>query len=142
MKEMEKKVKAGDVVVYNTEVIYSRVVCLLNAKQTGLKDLFKYELCPVPLSLFNKNRDSRLAKQKADLKNTLKEEVSLRTCLSENAMVSDGCAILWSVHWPKAENVSNLVNVLKDYVMKFLHKSNVFLIFDQYHDYSIKGVTR
>ena len=26
--------------------------------------------------------------------------------------------------------------------MKFLHKSNVFLIFDRYHDYCIKGVTR
>ena len=73
------------------------------------------------------------------------EEASLRTCLSENAVVLDGVstgqwnALLWSVHWPKAGNVSNMVNVFKDYVMKFLHKSNVFLIFDQYHDYSIKG---
>ena len=49
MKEIKKKVKTEDVVVYNTEVIYSRVVCLLNAKQVDLKDLFKYELSPVPL---------------------------------------------------------------------------------------------
>ena len=73
-------------------------------------------------------------------KKTLKEEVSLRTCLSENAVVLDGCALLWSVHWPKAGNFNNLVNVFKDYIMKFLHKSNVFLIFDQYHDYSIEDV--
>ena len=142
MKEMKKKVKMVDVVVYNTEVIYSRVMCLLNVKQIDLKDLFKYELSPVQLSLFDENGDSRLAKQKDDLENTLKEEVSLRTCLSENAVVLNGCAFLWSVHWPKAGNVSNLVNVFKDYVMKFLHKSNVFLIFDWHHDYSIKGVTR
>ena len=67
--------KTGDVVVYNTEVIYSRVMCLLNAKKIDLKDLFKDELPPVPLSLFDEDGDSRLAKQKADLKNTLKEEV-------------------------------------------------------------------
>ena len=98
-------------------------------------------MSPVSLSLFDENEDSRLAKQKADLKNTLKKEVSLRTCLSENTGVLDGFALLWSVRWPKAGNVSNLVNVFNDYVMKFLHKSNVFLIFDRHHDYSIKGVT-
>ena len=140
MKEMEKKVKTGNV-VYNIEVVYSRVMCLLNAKQIDLKDLFKYELSPVPLTLFDENGDSRVAKQKANLKNTLKEKVSLRKCLSENAVVLYSCALLWSVHWPKAGNVSNLVNVFKDYVMKFLHKSNVFSIFDRYHDCSIKGVT-
>ena len=75
IKEMKKKMKTGDVVVYNTEVIYSRVMCLLNAKKIDLKDLLKDELPPVPLSLFDEDGDSRLAKQKADLKNTLKEEV-------------------------------------------------------------------
>ena len=77
IKEMKKKVKTGDVVVYKTEVIYSRAMCLLNTKQIDLKDLFKYELSPVSLSLFDENEDTRLAKQKADLKNTLKKEVSL-----------------------------------------------------------------
>ena len=75
MKEMKKKVKTGDAVVYNTEVIYSRVMCSLNAKQSDLKDIFKYEFSPVPVSLFDDNADSMLAKQKVYLKNTLKEEV-------------------------------------------------------------------
>ena len=100
MKEMKKKVKMGDVVVYNTKVIYFRVMCLLNDKQIDLKDIFKYKFSPVPLSLFDENGDRRLAKQKADLKNTIKEEVSLRTCLSKDAVVLDGCALLWSIHWP------------------------------------------
>ena len=59
MKEMKKKVKTGDIVVYNTEVIYSRVMCLLNPKQIDLKDLFQYELSPVPLSIFDGSGDSR-----------------------------------------------------------------------------------
>ena len=65
-------------------------------------------------------------------------KTSLRTCLSENAVVLDGCAYLWSVHWSKAGNISNLFNVSKDYIVKFLHQSNVFLIFDWYHDYRLK----
>ena len=45
MEEMKKKVKTGDVVVYNTEVIYSPVMCLLNAKQIDLKYLIKKMSC-------------------------------------------------------------------------------------------------
>ena len=52
--------------------------------------------------------------QKADLKNTIKEEVPLQTCRNEDAMVLDDCALFWSIHLPKAGNVSNLINVFKD----------------------------
>ena len=75
--------------MYKTEVIYSPVMCLLSVKYVELKDIFKYELSPIPLSLRDENRDSCLAKRKADLKNTFKEKVSLRACLSEDADVSN-----------------------------------------------------
>ena len=77
---------------------------------------------------FDENSDSRLAKENADLKKTLKEEVSLQTCLSENAVVLDGCALLWSVHWPKAGNFNSLVNDFKDYVMKSAQIKCIFNI--------------
>lgn len=75
--------------MYKTKVIYSPVMCLLSFKYVELKDIFKYELSPIPLSLSDENRDSCLAKRKADLKNTFKEKVSLRACLSEDADVSN-----------------------------------------------------
>lgn len=75
--------------MYKTEVIYSPVMCLLSVKYVELKDIFKYELSPIPLSLRDENRDSCLAKRKADLNNTFKEKVSLRACLSEDADVSN-----------------------------------------------------
>lgn len=75
--------------MYKTEVIYSPAMCLLSVKYVELKDIFKYELSPIPLSLRDENRDSCLAKRKADLKNTFKEKVSLRACLSEDADVSN-----------------------------------------------------
>ena len=40
MKEIKKKVETGDVAVYNTEAIYSRVTCLMNGKQVDLEDIF------------------------------------------------------------------------------------------------------
>ena len=81
--------KTGDFLVYKTEVIYSPVMCLLSVKYVELKDIFKCELSPIPLSLRDENHDSCLAKRKADLKNTFKEKVSLRACLSEDADVSN-----------------------------------------------------
>ena len=75
--------------MYKTEVIYSPAMCLLSVKYVELKDIFKYELSPIPLSLRDENRDSCLAKRKADLNNTFKEKVSLRACLSEDADVSN-----------------------------------------------------
>ena len=75
--------------MYKTKVIYSPVMCLLSVKYVELKDIFKYELSPIPLSLRDENHDSCLAKRKADLKNTFKEKVSLRACLSEDADVSN-----------------------------------------------------
>ena len=98
MKEMKTKVKTEDVVVYNAEVIYSCVMYCLNAEQIDLKYIFKYDLSSVPISLFDKNGDSRLAKKKVDFKNTLKEEVLLQTCVSVNTVVLDNCAPLWSIH--------------------------------------------
>lgn len=99
--------------MYKTEFIYSPVMCLLSVKCVKLKDIFKYELSPILLSPRDENRDSWLAKRKADLKNTFKEKVSSRACLSEDAVVMDGCAFRSSIHCPKASDVSNLVNVFQ-----------------------------
>ena len=72
MREVERKVKMEDVVVDNTDVIYFRVIYLLNALQTDLIDMFEYELSPIPLSLFDENGERRLENQNVDLKNTFK----------------------------------------------------------------------
>ena len=78
MNEGKKRVKQGDTEVYNTQAIFARVMCLLSAGQINLEDIFKYELAPVPTSLFDETGDGRYAKQKADLKNKLKFEETCR----------------------------------------------------------------
>ena len=126
---------------YNTEMLYSRVMCLLSVNQISLDDLFKYELSSIPLSMFKATGEGRFPSNKSSLKKKLKVEVSKRNIQSD-AIVIDGCAALYHVHWPKEAKVSDFVDSFVQYISKFLQHSAVFLIFDRYRDFSIKGQTR
>ena len=68
MKSSKKFVKAGEVEIFNTEVIYSRVMCLLSIGRIELEEVLKYELSPDPLSLFDSNGEMRHSTSKTDLK--------------------------------------------------------------------------
>ena len=81
--------------VYNTEIIFSRVMYLLSAGHIQIDDLFKYELAPVLTALFKDTGEGRYPTSKADLKNALRVEVSTRN-ISPDAIVIDGCTMLHS----------------------------------------------
>ena len=61
---------------------------------------------------------------------------------SQEVVIVDGCAILWCVHWPSHGSVQDYVDNFCTYVSKRLNRSDVYLIFDRYNDYSIKSDTR
>ena len=46
------------------------------------------------------------------------------------------------VHWPTQGTVQYIVRNVVSYVMGNMKYADVYLIFDRYEDYSIKGVTR
>ena len=71
-KTSKRSVKTGEVEFFNTEVIYSRVMCLLRIERIELEEVLKYELAPVPLSLLESNREMRHSTSKADLKKGFK----------------------------------------------------------------------
>ena len=52
MKFGKKCSKSGEIEVFNTELIYSRVMCLLSIARITLEDVLNYGLSPIPLSLF------------------------------------------------------------------------------------------
>ena len=68
MKESKKNRKKKVTEVYNTEIIFSRVIYLLSAGQIEIKDLFSYELSPVPTALFKDTGEGRYPTSKATLK--------------------------------------------------------------------------
>ena len=128
--------------VYNTEIIFSRVMHLLSAGHIQIDDLFKYELSPVPTALFKDTGDGRYTTTKAVLKNALKVDVSTRNIVPD-AILIDGCAMLHSViYWPKGGKVSDFLTGVRSYISNKLSKADKYLIFDRYKEFSIKSDTR
>lgn len=66
----------------------------------------------------------------------------MKTDILCDAIVLDGNAILWSLSWPSKGLVEDLLSTFLKYLINHLLHHHVYLIFDRYHDYSIKGVTR
>ena len=143
MKTSGKAVKTKKAAeVYNTVIIFSRAIYLLSADQIQIKYLFTYELALVPTSLFKDTGEGRYPTSKAVLKNALKIEVSVRNIFPD-AILIDGHAMLHSaIHWPKGGKVEDLLAGLQSYISIKLLKSDVYLIFDRYKEFSIKSDTR
>ncbi|XP_066927982.1 uncharacterized protein [Clytia hemisphaerica] len=144
MKSGKKSVDSGESKIFNTEVIYSRVMCLLSIDRVKLEEVLRFELSPIPLSIFQKNGEMRPPNAKSELKEALKVTTSQRNQTKPEVIIVDGCAKFWDVRWPTNGTVRDLAYKMYQYVTYQLSKENsdVFLIFDRYFKYSIKGATR
>ena len=68
-KETKKSIKVGPVKVYETNLIYSRVIGLqASDKLVDIADLLAHELAPVPPALFTDSGELRTASAKSVLK--------------------------------------------------------------------------
>ena len=72
-------------------------MCLLSIERIELEEVLKYELSPVPLSLFGSNGEMKHSTSKADLKNRLQIETSQRLQSKADVVIIDGCGKLWSI---------------------------------------------
>ena len=143
MDHARKHVKVGAVKVFDTNLIYSRVIGLqARERDSGIKDVLGYELAPVPTSMFDDTGDRRIAKSKSTLKKVLQVEVSDRVAGGANFSVLGGSAILWVVPWPADGSVKDYIANFKYAIEKRLRVEDVYLIFDRYYDYHTKCVTR
>ena len=93
----KKSIKVNDVLVYGTEVTFSRIMCLLCTGDINLQEVLgNYELSSISTSIFNEEENARFPKNKAALINTLKVGSSKRVQPQPNAAILDGCALLWT----------------------------------------------
>ena len=97
----------------------------------------------MPASLFDESGAMR-AQSKAVLKTKLQVEQSSRIQGVPDAVIIDGCAMLWTVHWPISVRPT-----VEDYMINFmrtikyhLQRCDVYLIFDRYIKTSTKQMTR
>ena len=137
-----KHIKVGQVDVYDTNLIYSRLLGLQHARELDLKDVLMYELSPVPTSLFENSGNLRVSKTKSVLKNKLQVELSERRCPPPDAVILDGCAVLWVIQWPTKGTVQDYIINFMQYLTYQMKRCDTFLVFDRYYDDSIKSTTR
>ena len=128
--------------LHDATLIYSRVLGLQSTRQINLFDILKHELAPMPTAMFDPRGEMRIAKAKATMKKQLKVEISARLAPAPEATVVDGSAILWVAHWPNKGTVQDYVNNITSYILGKARYSDVYLVFDRYHEYSIKSGTR
>ena len=77
-----------------------------------------------------------IAKSKSILKNKLQVEQPARATGQPDAIVIDGCAILWVVHWPSKGSVQDLVtNLVKHVTSKLKGSTRVHVILGRYCEY-------
>ena len=56
--------------------------------------------------------------------------------------VIDGSALLLTVHWPADGSVADFIVNVKTWIASYLTNSDVYLIFDRYHEYSTTSTMR
>ena len=142
MSTMKKHIKVGNTQVYDTNLIYSRVMGLQSSRDISMKDVLKYELSPVPTSMYEDNGGMRITKTKSVLKQKLQVEHSSRTGSKCEVVIIDGSALLWVIHWPASGNVSDFAESYTNYLARLMADSHIYLVFDRYYESSINGETR
>ena len=142
MAEGKKQKKSATKESCNTELIFSQVLYLLGMDQLDFKNLFDYELAPVPTSLFKDTGEPRFTSSKTTLKNKIKVEVSSRGIVNDAILIDGGGMLHSSIHWPKEGLVEDLVKGIEQYIAKTVVSSDGYLVFDRYFDFSIKSETR
>lgn len=101
---------------------------------------FMYELSLVPMSLFSDSGKGHCPNNKSTLRTKSKVEVSIRKD-NTDALILDDCFVLYHIHWLTDAKVGYVI-LLIQYTQNYLPITSVYLIFDRYRNYSIKGQTR
>ena len=84
----KKFVSVGTEKVYDTTVIYSRVIGIqASSRELDLKKVLRHELAPVPTSMFHDSGAARMCKAKSDLKKRLARETSSRIVETNQAAI-------------------------------------------------------
>ena len=138
----KKSIKVGDKDVYDLNLIYYMVLGLQLSREIDLRDVLKYELAPLPTSMFKESGEMRIATGKSSLKKKLRVTVS--SCQSQDSEVTifDGCALLWCVHWPCKGTLQEYIDNFRAYVFGRSVNGDVYVVFDRYFEYSVKSATR
>ena len=118
--ESGKYIKVGDTKVFNTELIYTRVILVF---KRFLEKFISIELSPVPTAMFSESSEIKVA----NLKKVLQKKVSSR-CIKKaiSTVVIDASAILYLIPWPAScATVGDFVVKFRNFIKKQLQSYDV-----------------
>ena len=96
-----------------------------------------------PPALFTDSGELRTTSAESVLKtNTAQLLSATRAQENVDVIVIDGSAYLWIPSWPASGTIQHYIEKFKYHIGQKLTKADIFLVFDRYQEYSIKGATR
>ena len=118
-------------------------MCLLRVDQILLKELFfmSFHQFLGPCLQLMEEEDSQKIKQRWIINLRLKHRKEMLQA-TVDIIIVDGCPALHHIYWPKDAKVRNFVDWFVLYTSKLLQSTAIYLIFDRYRYYRIKGQTR
>ena len=117
-KETKKSVEVGAVKVYDTNLIYSRVIGLqASDRPVDIADLLAHKLARVPSPLFTDSGELRTASAKSVLKTNTAQLLSARRAQENvDVIVIDGSAYLWIPSWPASGTIQHYIKKFKYHI--------------------------
>ena len=114
MSASRRNVIVGDVGVFDTSLILSRVLCLQTVRDIDMnfervlflkkvrdidmKDVMGYKLAGVPPLMFDVNGEMRITKSESTQKSKLQVEIIYCRSIPPDAIIPGGCAVMWVIN--------------------------------------------
>jgi len=133
MVTMKKCIKVGDNKVYDMEKLYGRMLVLSQKREIELSTVFKYELAPVPSSLFDEYGQLRKS-SKAPFVHKL--GILDANKYQPEVKIFDGNEMIYNVTWPKSGRLHHFVDTFMRAVQD--QHAESYVVFDKYDDNSPK----
>ena len=117
-KETKKSIKVGAVKVYDTILIYLRVIGLqASDRPVDIADLLAHEHARVPSPLFTDSGELKTASAKYVLKTNTAQLLSARRAQENvDVLVIDGSAYLWIPSWPASGTIQHYIEKFKYHI--------------------------
>jgi hypothetical protein len=131
MQEMKKVVVVKDKAIYDIETFFIRLQIIGQQRGVKARDLFKFELSPVPPSLIDEFGFLRKG-DKAVLVKCL--GVPVINAPAPDVVLVDASQLLYHVVWPVAGTAGDLVVSFGDRLSSYPPAAQKLVLFDRYHE--------
>lgn len=140
----QKTLVNGEKVALDPQLLFQRLIIIANNSELTMEEIFKYELCNHPTSLFDKHGLLREA-TKSHLADALFSTVQMNMTGGDKPpdfQVLDGGSLLHRIQWKKGTTFDDIVNTYVKHVTDHCIAANVTVVFDGYRNsHSTKDMT-